>query len=223
MATKRNPDRTRARILSAALHEFASKGFAGARVDAIARRARSNKRMLYHYFGDKRGLFEATVRSVLDDKARSIDVAPRTLEDGLPYLFDAAMTRPEWTRMMQWEALAYGEREVLAEAERRAALSRAVQRVAGLQAEEGVLPGEEPEHLLLALMALTSYPYLMPQVARMVTGVAPSDPRFRRAYGRVLRAVARMLSRPEADARAPAAEPSRAKARSGARRRKPMV
>ena len=53
----RNPERTRTRILSAALKEFAAKGFAGARVDNIARRAAINKRMLYHYFGDKEGLF----------------------------------------------------------------------------------------------------------------------------------------------------------------------
>jgi hypothetical protein len=45
---ERNPARTRERILAAALAEFAAKGFAGARVDLIARRARANKRMLYH-------------------------------------------------------------------------------------------------------------------------------------------------------------------------------
>src|SRR5450432_2914601 len=50
-AATRNPGRTRERILSAALKEFAAKGFAGARVDTIARRAAINKRMLYHYFG----------------------------------------------------------------------------------------------------------------------------------------------------------------------------
>ena len=58
----RDPDRTRSRILAAALAEFSSKGFAGARVDAIARRAKGNKRMLYHYFGDKEGLFRAVLR-----------------------------------------------------------------------------------------------------------------------------------------------------------------
>ena len=60
--TARNPDRTRERILSAASKEFAARGFAGARVDAIAQRAAINKRMLYHYFGDKEGLFKAVLR-----------------------------------------------------------------------------------------------------------------------------------------------------------------
>jgi len=49
----RNPQQTQQRILEAAVQEFAGKGFAGARVDVIARRARINKRMLYIYFGDK--------------------------------------------------------------------------------------------------------------------------------------------------------------------------
>src|SRR5256885_11222062 len=42
--------------------EFAGGGFAGARVDVIARRARINKRMLYHYFGNKEKLFREVLR-----------------------------------------------------------------------------------------------------------------------------------------------------------------
>jgi AcrR family transcriptional regulator len=58
---KRDPERTRAAILEAGQHEFAQKGYAGARVDAIAKRARINKRMLYHYFGGKGGLYLAVL------------------------------------------------------------------------------------------------------------------------------------------------------------------
>jgi TetR/AcrR family transcriptional regulator len=58
---KRDPERTSAAILEAATQEFAQKGHAGARVDAIARRAKINKRMLYHYFGDKDGLYLAVL------------------------------------------------------------------------------------------------------------------------------------------------------------------
>ena len=55
---KRNPQRTQERIVDAAFKEFATNGFAGARVDEIARRAAINKRMLYHYFGNKERLFQ---------------------------------------------------------------------------------------------------------------------------------------------------------------------
>ena len=57
MATaKRDPAGTQQRIVNAALAEFAREGFDGARVDEIAHRARINKRMLYHYFGNKEDL-----------------------------------------------------------------------------------------------------------------------------------------------------------------------
>jgi AcrR family transcriptional regulator len=57
----RDPDATRLRILAAAKTEFARKGLGGARVDAIAARARANKRMMYHYFGNKDALFRITL------------------------------------------------------------------------------------------------------------------------------------------------------------------
>jgi AcrR family transcriptional regulator len=58
---RRRPDATRRRILDAATSEFAAKGLAGSRVNEIARRARINKRMLYHYFGDKEALWLAVL------------------------------------------------------------------------------------------------------------------------------------------------------------------
>lgn len=57
----RNPDATQKRILAAAKFEFAKNGLGGARIDAIAARAKSNKRMLYHYFGNKEALFRITL------------------------------------------------------------------------------------------------------------------------------------------------------------------
>ena len=42
----RNPERTRAAILEAARREIAEKGLAGARVDVVARRAGTNKRLI---------------------------------------------------------------------------------------------------------------------------------------------------------------------------------
>ena len=53
----RAPDRTRRRILEAAREEFCERGLQGARVDSIAERADINKRMLYHYFGNKNDLY----------------------------------------------------------------------------------------------------------------------------------------------------------------------
>jgi AcrR family transcriptional regulator len=59
----RDPERTQAAILAAATDEFARHGLGGARVDRIALRARTNKRMLYYYFGSKDGLFLAVLEA----------------------------------------------------------------------------------------------------------------------------------------------------------------
>jgi AcrR family transcriptional regulator len=72
----RDPDATRARILAAAKVEFARKGLGGARVDDIAARAKANKRMLYHYFGNKEELFRIT----LEDAYAGIREAEARLE-----------------------------------------------------------------------------------------------------------------------------------------------
>ncbi len=58
----RNAERTREAILAAARAEFCANGLGGARVDAIARRAGANKRLLYHYFGNKDELYRAVLR-----------------------------------------------------------------------------------------------------------------------------------------------------------------
>jgi AcrR family transcriptional regulator len=63
----RDPEATRTRILAAAKLEFARNGLGGARVDVIAERAQANKRMLYHYFGNKEALFRITLEDAYGD------------------------------------------------------------------------------------------------------------------------------------------------------------
>jgi AcrR family transcriptional regulator len=72
----RNADATQKRILEAARQEFAELGLGGARVDAIAARAKANKRMIYAYFGNKEQLFTA----VLDAAYTDFRMAERALE-----------------------------------------------------------------------------------------------------------------------------------------------
>jgi AcrR family transcriptional regulator len=60
---RRDPARNQERILGAATEEFSRYGLGGARVDRIAARAGSNKRMLYYYYGNKDALFLAVLES----------------------------------------------------------------------------------------------------------------------------------------------------------------
>ncbi len=72
---QRNPALTKHDILVAAREEFCEFGLDGARVDRIATRAAANKRLLYHYFGNKEALYAA----VLLDAYREIRMGEREL------------------------------------------------------------------------------------------------------------------------------------------------
>lgn len=63
----RDAEATKARILDAAKKEFAKNGLGGARVDDIAEKAKANKRMIYHYFDSKEGLFQTVLEQAYVD------------------------------------------------------------------------------------------------------------------------------------------------------------
>ena len=69
-----DPEGTRRNILEIATDEFADKGFSGARVDDIAARTNTSKRMIYYYFGDKEGLFVAVLERAYS-RIRQIEAA----------------------------------------------------------------------------------------------------------------------------------------------------
>src|ERR1700755_3425506 len=64
---KYDPEQTKRNILDVATQEFSAMGLTGARVDAIAERTNTTKRMLYYYFGSKEGLYEAVLEQVYGD------------------------------------------------------------------------------------------------------------------------------------------------------------
>ncbi|HEY5726353.1 MAG TPA: TetR/AcrR family transcriptional regulator [Methylomirabilota bacterium] len=183
----RDPQRTRDRILAAALAEFSAEGFAGARVARIARRARINKRMLYHYFGNKEDLFREIFDRKLQERAGWITEAPMDLGESLAYWFQMACDDSDWIRLIQWEALGLGEGPVIREEERRASLVQALADLRDRQ-RRGLLPeGLDAGHLLLTILGVLTYPLAFPQVTRMVTGKSPADPEFRTRQAEFLR------------------------------------
>ena len=74
MGKIRDAARTRTKIMEAARDEFAAHGLAGARIEAIARRAGLSKQLLYHYFPSKEALFQ----EILEHKFGQLLVRPRT-------------------------------------------------------------------------------------------------------------------------------------------------
>jgi AcrR family transcriptional regulator len=183
----RNPQQTQQRILQAALQEFAAKGFAGARVDAIARRAHINKRMLYHYFGDKEGLFREVLRRKIAERSAWLANAPDAPSERLPAWFQLACRDREWVQLLEWEALQWGDKKVIDEERRRDLVGRVVERLRQQQADGVIDPNLDAGQLLLSMMALTAYPLAFPQMARFATGLSVSDEAFQKQREAFLR------------------------------------
>ncbi len=183
----RNPDRSQERILTAAFKEFATYGFAGARVDEIARRAGINKRMLYHYFGDKEALFREVLRRKLAERQAWGVATPDAARRSLPYWFALSCQDMDWIRLLEWEALQFFEKRLIDESKRREAAAQAVKRIRSRQARGHLTREFDAGQVLLAMMALTTFPLAFPQLTRLITGRRVSHPAFRRKHSEFLR------------------------------------
>src|SRR5688572_31663305 len=115
-ARSQDPDGTRRNILEIASEEFALNGLSGARVDEIAARTRSSKRMIYYYFGDKEGLYlsalENAYRRVREGEA-ALDIEGRPPVEALSRLveftFDHHHQHEEFIRMVMIENIHNGQ------------------------------------------------------------------------------------------------------------------
>ncbi len=111
-----DPEGTRQNIIEIASEEFALNGLAGARIDEIAARTRSSKRMIYYYFGDKEGLY----LSALENAYRTVREGESKLDvEGLPplealrrlveFTFDHHHKHEAFIRMVMIENIHHGE------------------------------------------------------------------------------------------------------------------
>jgi AcrR family transcriptional regulator len=96
---------TRARLIAAAIAEFADHGLAGARVDRIAAAAIANKRAIYDYFGNKEGLFDAALIRAISDLNEAVPLRPDDLPGYAAELFDYLLAHPGALRMIAWRRL----------------------------------------------------------------------------------------------------------------------
>ena len=110
-----DPEGTRRNIIEIATQEFAEKGLSGARVDNIAARTKTSKRMIYYYFGSKGGLYVAvleaayhgirSIEAALDLEHRKPEHALRTL---IAFTFDYQNAHPEFVRLVMNENILNG-------------------------------------------------------------------------------------------------------------------
>lgn len=113
---RRGAQETRENIIDVAMEEFSQKGLAGARIDEIAERTASSKRMIYYYFGGKDGLYRAVLERAYsriraqEQSSQFQDLPPEeALRAMVGHNFDYHYDHPEFVRLVMNENLHHAE------------------------------------------------------------------------------------------------------------------
>jgi AcrR family transcriptional regulator len=190
----RGNDGTRARILAAATDEFSENGYSGARVEAICRAAQANPRMIYHYFGDKDGLYVAVLGQVLselrsEELKLAVDHTPPM--QGMVELFD--FIQAHFSRRPQLINLLTGENLLRARFLRRSiktpiVSSPVIALIAQLlergQREGAFRTGIDPLRLYVMMVALSYFHRSNAFTLSAIFRTDVSDPDWQRRYRR---------------------------------------
>ncbi len=176
---------TRERILQAALRLFAKRGYDGTSVDEVVAAAKINKRMVYHYFASKQGLYAAalervfsqlaTIESGIFTDAPSAGVA---LERLLTVYFNFLREHPEFVSLLLWENLQGGRHfKELSSAVTKAPILDALGKII----DQGIASGElrpeiDKQHMLINLIGLCMIYYSNQHTLSRTVGLDLNDP-----------------------------------------------
>jgi AcrR family transcriptional regulator len=181
----READRTRRRILDAALTEFGAKGYAGSRTAGIAARAGVNQQLIAYHFGGKHGLLEE-LRKQWADLERAVRGDGGTFEESVRGYLDATLDNPDWARLVVWQALGDGPPggdqpgappgAVTPEAD----LGEALDRMRARQRSGELTADIDPRFVLLLAYLVAFAPIALPSIVVGIYGVDPLSPDYRR-------------------------------------------
>lgn len=159
----RNSAATAAAILAAAHAEFAALGYGGGRVDGIAARARVNKRMIYHHYGSKAGLYLAVLEHAYkrtrsaEQKLKLEELAPReAMVRLIEFTFDAFVRDRTFIKLLNDENLhkAVHLKRSKCIAEMHSPLIESVREILEKGAEEGIFrSGIDPLQTWISIAA----------------------------------------------------------------------
>jgi TetR/AcrR family transcriptional regulator len=186
---ERDAARSRQLLLTAALEEFSSRGFAGARVADIAARAGVNKQLINYYFESKEGLYREVQRTWLEREATFSSPAVPLDELAVRYLLDA-LGDPRLFRLLLWRGLAESsEAPPDADGGRTDLTSMRDRRVRGELADD-----LDPGAVLLAVMGMVAAPVALPDMVGRIFGISVSSPQFAEIYSEQLRRIIQHLA-----------------------------
>jgi AcrR family transcriptional regulator len=159
--------RTREDILDIAYHEFSEKGLAGARIDEIAEKTHTSKRMIYYHFGSKDGLYRAVLERAYahirhgEQDAHFENMPPElALRAIIGHNFDYHFEHPEFVRLVMTENVNKGEHitQIAGMRERNRTVVEALGAILQKGVAQGVFrEGIDPVDLHMTISALSFY------------------------------------------------------------------
>lgn len=165
-------------ILDAAVEEFALNGYAGVRMEHVAKRAGFNKSLVYRFFKNRESLFEAALEHQFLKREKLLTDRPGDVNTILSWWSDQARKDPLFIRMVLREALEFDGNEPVSSESRAKYYQAQVSLLEGLQ-KKGLMPaGMDPQMLFIALLSITILPQTLPQICQLVTGQSVNEKAF---------------------------------------------
>jgi len=188
-ARRRDAERTRAGILNAATREFGMHGFAGARIERIARAAKCNIRLLYHYFGNKKQLYIAVLDGAYSDLRRKEGALDYDFSDPLGcaekllrFTFRYFEENPCFEGLLRTENMMRGKfvTQSTVVPEEAARLNNTLSGIIGAGERTGQMrPGVDPVQLYVTIIALSRFHLANAWSLGTLLGTDLTTPRWR--------------------------------------------
>jgi len=217
---RRSTEETRQAILRAAKKEFSQQGYSGARIDKIARIAKCNVRMIYHYFSSKQKLYVAVLEEAYSDlRVREgnlqidIDNPLDGLLELLRFTFDYFEKNPSFEGILRAENVMRGRfvRRSARVVEMGFPLRKTISDLIASGERQGVLRADlDPVHLYVTIAALSRFHLSSAFSLSAVMGTDMTRAEWRKSrWNHAAEVFRAYLLPPGADSGAPEAAPQR--------------
>lgn len=173
VTSKRNPDKTKASILAVATELFAQHGFHGTALNDLCQKAKANKRMIYHYFENKDGLYLAVHRRGWEQLGSWF--AQELVRNGTPatplsqsdllleavkIFHDFVATNSIFVRLLMWDGLEGGKASRALWKDIRGPIYRQIEALVVAAQQNSVLTADlKPPHLIISFMGAVAFYY----------------------------------------------------------------
>lgn len=177
--------KARPKLLEAAIREFAEHGYAGATTAGVARRARAPQPLVHHHFGSKEELFRAVVDALFEELRAAIfrsEEAPGEATEIFRRFVHFNSRRPELMRIWMIESSRPGPHSKYVIDRHIAPITDFLKPILKHAAAKGDVPDMDETMLLYAVQGLGSYPFLVSEQVRRISGADSQTEEFAARY-----------------------------------------